>query len=317
MAHANDGGGSIRIPAACCGVFGLKLTRARVPLGPDFGDVLNGLVVEHAVTRGVRDSVALLDAIAGADVGDPYWAPPPARPYLQEIGADPGRLRIALTRQLPDGPEVHPDCVAAVEDAAKLCETLAHAVEEDCPRFEFPATLELFTGIWAVGCAQALEGIARRQGMEIDPERLEPLTGALYRMGASISAADYLLRINALQSIARRIARFFVEYDVWLTPTLAEPPPALGTFAATRDEPLKGFFRAADFTPFTPLCNITGQPAMSVPLYWNADGLPIGTHFVGRFGDEATLFRLAAQLESARPWAGRWPPLSIREKRLG
>jgi amidase len=148
--------------------------------------------------------------------------------------------------------------------------------------------------------------------MKIDLERLEPLTGTLYRMGASISATDYLLRVNALQSIARRIARFFIDYDVWLTPTLAKPPAMLGTFVATNDEPLMGFFRAADFTPFTPLCNITGQPAMSVPVYWNADGLPIGTHLVGRFGDKATLFRLAAQLESARPWGLRWPPLSVR-----
>ncbi len=146
-------------------------------------------------------------------------------------------------------------------------------------------------------------------------ERLEPLTESLYRMGVSMSATDYLLRVNALQLLARRIGHFFVDYDVWLTPTLAEPPPPLGTFAATAEDPLAGFRRAAAFTPFTPLCNVTGQPAMSVPLYWNTEGLPIGTHFVGRFGDETTLFRLAAQLEAARPWAERWPPLSVRENR--
>jgi amidase len=317
FAHANDGGGSIRIPASCCGIFGLKPTRARTPLGPDFGDLLNGLVVEHAVTRSVRDCAALLDATSGPDVGDPYWAPPPARPYLQEIGAAPERLRIALSRELPNGPKVHADCVAAVEDAAKLCEVLGHRVEEACPAFDFPGTLELFTGIWAAGCAQALEGITRLHGLKIEMDRLEPLTRALYRMGASMSATDYLLRVNALQLLARGIGRFFVDYDVWLTPTLAEPPTPLGAFAATPEEPLRGFLRATAFTPFTPLCNITGQPAMSVPLYWNTEGLPIGAHFVGRFGDETTLFRLASQLESERPWAKRWPALSVHEQARG
>ncbi len=314
MAHANDGGGSIRIPASCCGVFGLKPTRARIPLGPDFGDIMSGLVVQHAVTRSVRDSALLLDATAGPETGDPYWAPPPRRSFVEETKADPGWLRIVFSRCIPDGPEVHADCVAAVEDAARLCESLGHTVEEAEAPFDYHATSHLFADIWAAGCANALELIARESGQRPSPEQVEPLTWALYERGSQLSAPDYLVRMNAVQRLARHVVRVLDDYDLWLTPTLAEPPPPLGTFVASPDDPMKGFHRAGVFTPFTPICNVTGQPAMSIPLYWNRDGLPIGAHFVGRFGDEATLFRLAAQLEQARPWMGRWPSLSVMER---
>jgi len=310
MAHGGDGGGSIRIPASCCGVFGLKPTRARNPLGPDFGDVFGGLVVEHAVTRSVRDSAALLDATSGPDVGDPYWAPPPARPFLQEVGADPGRLRIAFSTQAPTGAAVHADCVSAVRDAASLCADVGHEVVEAAPEVAGELLIQAFITLWSAGCAWTIDGMALVTGRTPTPDRFEPLTWALYEMGRQQSASAYLLAVTVLQRVARDIARFLVNFDVWLTPTLAEPPVPLGTFDSPAENPLQGLLRAAAFMPFTPICNVTGQPAMSVPLFWNADGLPVGTHFTGRFGDEATLFRLGAQLEAARPWTERRPPLS-------
>ncbi len=312
MAHANDGGGSIRIPASCCGVFGLKPTRARNPLGPHFGDLFSGLVAEHAVTRSVRDSAALLDATAGAELGDPYCAPPPARPFTQEVGADPGKLRIAFTTAAPTGAQVHADCVAAVMDAAKLCEELGHEVEEAAPQLNGEMLVNAFMTIWSAGNAWTVDSLSFAVGRKPSSEDFEPGTWALIEMGRRRSAPDYLLAVQTLQIFSRRIAQFMQKYDALLTPTVAEPPLPLGSFDSTSDDPMAGMRRAGLFTPFTPICNATGQPAMSVPLYWNADGLPIGTHFVGRFGDEATLFRLAAQLEAARPWADRHPPISVR-----
>ena len=304
MAHANDGGGSIRIPASCCGLFGLKPTRARNPLGPDFGDLMSGLVAEHALTRSVRDSAALLDATAGPDVGDPYWAPPAERPYLQEVGADPGRLRIAFTANAGADVAVHADCVQAVEDAAKLCTELGHEVEEKTLPLNAEMLFNAFSVLWSAGTASTLKILGATQ------EQVEPLSWALKEMSEQYSAADYILALQTLQSASREVARFFQNTDVLLTPTLAEPPLPLGAFASPPDNPLQGFYRSAMFACFTPVCNMTGQPGMSVPLFWNADNLPVGSHFIGRFGDEATLFRLAAQLEEARPWAGRRPPIS-------
>ncbi|NIQ37241.1 MAG: amidase [Proteobacteria bacterium] len=311
MAHANDGGGSIRIPASCCGVFGLKPTRARNPLGPDMGDIMGGLVVEHAVTRSVRDSAALLDTTAGPDLGDPYWAPPPERPFFQEVGENPGRLRIAFTTEAGTGVPVHPDCISAVQSAVTLCEDLGHELIEGAPELDTTVMFQAFATLWSAGCAAFLDHIALETGQNPTSEQVEPLTWALYEMGRKHTASDCLLALAALQKGARDVAGFFQDHDVWLTPTLAEPPVPLGTFDSPPDNPLQGFYRAAAFVPFTPICNITGQPAMSVPLFWNAEGLPIGSHFVGRFGDEATLFRLAAQLEEARPWTIRRPSISV------
>jgi amidase len=307
MAHGNDGGGSIRIPASCCGLFGLKPTRGRNPLGPHYGDLFSGLVAEHALTRSVRDSAALLDATAGPAPGDPYWAPPPARPYRAEVGTPPGALRIAFTGVSATGVPVHEDCVRAVEDAARLCASLGHHVEEATPETDGNDLSQQFITLWSAGAAWSIEDWARRTGRTPAPEHFEPLTWGLYQMGTRRTGADYLLALQDLQRVSRDIARFFGRYDVWLTPTLAEPPLPLGSFDAEPDNPMQGLFRAAQFVPFTPICNITGQPAMSVPLHWNAAGLPIGVHAVSRFGDEATLFRLAAQLEAARPWANRLP----------
>jgi len=310
MAHGNDGGGSIRIPASCCGLFGLKPTRARNPLGPDFGDFMDGLVCEHALTRSVRDSAALLDATSGPDVGDPYWAPPPARPFIEEVGADPGHLRIAFTTEAPTGPPLHPDCVDAVKDAAALCADLGHDVVEASPPLNGQMITQTFTTVWLANCALTIDGLAMATGRTVSQEQFEPLTWSFYERGHQVTASAYLIAITMQQMMSRAIARFFVDHDLWLTPTLGEPPVPLGTFDSPPDDPLQSFRRAATFVPFTPIFNITGQPAMSVPLYWNGAGLPVGAHFAGRFGDEATLFRLAAQLEQARPWAGRRPPIS-------
>lgn len=309
FAHANDGGGSIRIPASCCGVFGLKPTRGRNPLGPHFGDIFSGLVVEHAVTRSVRDSAALLDATAGYDLGDPYIAPVPARPFVQEVSVPPGQLRIAFTTQSHTGVPVHPDCVAAVHDAAKLCQELGHDVIEAAPQLHPEMLSKAFFTVWAAGCAWTVDSFSFAVGRPPAEEELEPLTRVMNELGRKRSAAEYLLAVQTLQIFARRIAQFMSSYDLLLTPVLAEPPVPLGTFAATPEDAMAGMKRSGLFAAFTAVQNMTGQPAMSVPLFWNKDGLPIGVQFVGRYGDEATLFRLAAQLEIARPWAHRRPPL--------
>jgi amidase len=311
MGHANDGGGSIRIPASCCGLFGLKPTRARNPLGPSTGDVLNGLSCEHAITRTVRDSAALLDATAGPDVGDPYWAPAPARPYRDEVASEPGRLRIAVTTTAATDVPVHQDCVRAVRETAGLCEELGHDVFDFTPRdVDGNALTDAFLVLYVSGVAASVAGWALQTGRTPTEADFEPLTWAMRELGVSRSPADYLLAIAHLQRFSRQVGGWFTGFDVWLMPVLAEPPLPLGAFDAPPDQALLPLIRAGAWVPFTPIANITGQPAMSVPLHWNGDGLPVGSQFVGRYGDEATLFRLAAQLERARPWAGRRPPVS-------
>jgi amidase len=306
MAHANDGGGSIRIPASCCGVFGLKPTRARNPLGPFLGDVYTGLVAEHAVTRTVRDSAALLDTTSGYAPGDPYCAPPPARPFAQEAGTDPGRLRIAFSAQTPLGTDIHPDCVAAVEDAARLLSDLGHEVVNAAPAYNGELIWKHFMSIWTAGTVWTIRNNVYGLGRRPEEGEIESITSAYQALGETVSAADYLIAVQYFQMLARQIAAFMKDYDVLLSPTLGSPPLPLGSFTPTPEDGL-ALGVASRFVPFTPIFNATGQPAMSVPLFWNSEGLPIGTHFAGRFGDEATLFRLAAQLEQARPWANRRP----------
>jgi amidase len=307
LAHANDGGGSIRIPAACCGVFGLKPTRARNPCGPEFGDYLHGFVVEHAVSRSVRDSAALLDATEGADLGAPYHAPAKARPYAEEARTPPGKLRIGLVTRSMTGVPIEPEVSAGLADAARLCAELGHEVVEVTPNAEGPAVSDAFITLWVGGCAFAVSETAARLGKTPTPEELEPLTWALYEMGKGIPLTRYLASLARLQATARRLAEQFEAFDLWMSPTTAHAPLPLGSFDAAPGNPLAGLFKAAEFAPFTPMANATGQPAMSVPLAWSQAGLPIGIHFVARFGDEATLFRLAGQLEQARPWATRKP----------
>jgi len=226
------------------------------------------------------------------------------------VGADPGRLRIAFTTEAFTGGKVHDDCVSAVREAAGLCADLGHEVEEASPAIVGEMVVQTFLTVWAVGAAMAVDGYALLTGRTATSDQFEPSTWALCERGRQVSASSYLIAVTLLQQIARNMGRFLVDYDVWLTPTLAEPPVPLGTFDSPPENLLKWLDRAVEYMPFPPICNVTGQPAMSVPLYWNAEGLPVGTHFIGRFGDEATLFRLAAQLEEARPWAGHRPPVS-------
>ena len=308
MAHGTDGGGSIRIPASCCGVFGLKPTRGLNPRGADYGDVQVRLVVEHALTRSVRDSAALLDATAGCDLSDSRPAFGPRTRFLQEVGADPGRLRIAFSS--PDHVDLHSDCADALKDAALVCHHLGHDVINAEPRIDYFRAAQLFATLWTAGCAATLDDIARCDGITIGNEDVEPLTWFLYETGQRVSAAEYESALRELQDMALSVAGFFAEFDVWLTPVVTEPPPLLGSFDAPVEDRFAAFRRASVFAPVPAICNVTGQPAMSVPLYWNAQGLPIGSHFAGRLGDEATLFRLAGQLEQYRPWKARRPVVS-------
>lgn len=310
MAHGNDAGGSIRIPASCCGLFGLKPTRARNPLGPDLGDVFGGFVADHAVTRSVRDSAALLDATCGPAIGDPYHAPGHERPFLEEIGADPGRLRIAFVGASPTGGPVHDDCASAAAAAAELCSSLGHEVDEMDIDFDAEVVVQAFTTIYIAGVAWVIDLFARLTGGEPAAEQFEPLTWALYEIGRQTTAPAYMVAHTELQAMTRIVSTAFAEYDAVLSPSMPEPPYPLGSFDSPPDNPLGGLIRAGAIVPFTSICNFTGLPGMSVPLNWNDDGLPVGTQFIGRFGDEATLFRLASQLESACPWAERRPPVS-------
>ena len=308
FAHGNDLGGSLRYPASACGLFALKPTRARNPLGPEYGDVAAGGAAEHALTRSVRDSAALLDATSGPDVGDPYWAPPPARPFLDEVGADPGRLRIGYTTATPDGDPGHPDCVAAAEHAARLCASLGHEVTETgWPGFSPEVGAAIGTIITAAA-SWILRYWIRRVGREPADGEIEPLNRALWQAGEQVTAAQWLTAMEDVQRFSRRVARFLTGFDAFLTPTMSTPPLPIGTMVSTPDDPWRSLEISGQTVRYAGVvANLTGNPAMSVPLWWNDDGLPIGVHFLGRFGDEATLIRLAAQLEAAQPWAGRRP----------
>ena len=308
IAHASDGGGSIRIPAACCGLFGLKVTRGRNSMAPYAGESIAGCSVEHVVSISVRDSAAVLDATAGPAPGDPYFAPLPARPFLEEVGADPGQLRIALATRPFNGMPVDPVCVRAAEAAAQLCEELGHVVETATPAFDAAGLDEHFNLVFAVGAAGNIRLRARALGRELNPARLERITWATIQEADRVSGPSFVQSVNRLHGISREIAPFFRTYDLLLTPALAEPPVKLGVIDMMSDSLDAYRERLWRFTPFTYPFNVTGQPAMSVPLAWSDEGLPIGVQFVGRYGDEATLLRLAAQLEMARPWADRRPP---------
>ncbi|MGQ0702655.1 MAG: amidase [Gemmatimonadales bacterium] len=330
VASGGDGGGSIRIPAACCGLFGLKPTRARTPVGPVYGEAWRGAAVEHVLTRSVRDSAAILDATLGPDPGAPYFAAPPERPFVEELARTPGRLIIAFTARPWLGGQVHPDCRTALAESARFLESLGHTVEEASPEFDGPGFARAFLTMICTelrGDLDDLEGQIGRKGRVSD---FEPATWALLLLGRAIPGTEYARAVRFLQRISRQVAPFFERYDVLLTPTVSTPPVPIGALQPTPREraqlQLLGrmgsgkLFRWAglidqmaekvfDWIPWTPLANVTGQPAMSVPLAWNREGLPIGMHFMGRYGDEATLFRLAVQLEKARPWFGRMPTL--------
>jgi amidase len=318
MAHGNDGGGSIRVPASCCGLFGLKPTRGRNPLGPLFGDMASGLTHEHALTRTVRDSAALLDATSGPAPGDPYWAPPKERPYLQEIRRKPRTLKIGALMEIPPGwhdeSKVHPDCREATKSAARLCEALGHKVEKIKPALlGWPGLISTFGAAFSCYTGHAVAYWERELGKKIQQKELEPFTWLSYQAGLKRTGADYLVLVEEIQRFSRKLALWYQEggYDLLLTPTMVIPPVESGAFQFKAEDIGSLLKVTFGFVAFTKIQNMTGQPAMSVPLYWNMDNIPIGVQFAGRFGDEGTLFRLAAQLEKARPWADKRPVISV------
>lgn len=307
-AHASDGGGSIRMPASCCGLFGLKPSRGRVSFAPaDEG--WGGFSIQHAVTRTVRDSAALLDVVCRPVDGDPYWLEPPATPFAAEVGRDPGKLRIGVLPGGVAGETIDPECAAAVADVARLCASLGHEVEEISLTVDFPAMREGAGSIIAANIAATIDGEIARRGRPLEDGEIDAVTVAMHRRGQRVSGALYVQSMQAAHAAGRAVARTQETFDVLLCSTMGQPPIPKG---ALRGDPLdlRGYAdRLFAFMTNTQLANLTGQPAMSVPLAWSAGGLPIGIQFMGRPGDEAGLLRLAGQLETARPWAGRRPAM--------
>jgi amidase len=311
IAHGNDGAGSLRNPAACCGVFALKPSRGRITLGPDSGDALFGMGCEGVLSRSVRDSAAALDAVAGPAAGDPYVIAPPHAPYRQEVDRDPAPLRIAVTTDAWSGAPIGEESRAATWQAARLCEALGHHVEEARPAFDYAEYRRANIDAWAAGMVSWVDGLAAINGRVPGDDNLEAATLAIYRHGKALSAGELLAVPAVMNRISRAVGGFFETYDLLLTPVTATPAAPLGTYDqnAPGITPERWFDHKGSFTPFLALFNLTGQPAMSVPLCHSADGLPLGVQFAAGFGREDLLFRLAGQLERALPWASRRPPL--------
>ncbi|HEY4397338.1 MAG TPA: amidase [Acidimicrobiia bacterium] len=311
VAHGTDGGGSIRIPASCCGLIGLKPSRGRTSLGPRWGQLSVILTCELVLARSTRDVAGALDALSKPFPGDPVVAPAPGRRFSDEVGADPGKLRIGILTSNPLGTgEVHPDCVAAAEDAGRLLESLGHQIEPSFPdAFADPEIFGPFTMLWTTDTAHYLDDFSNLVGKPVTEVDVEPLTWALAEAGRAVTGAQFREAIRVMEEVGRRAAPWWDGFDLLLTPTLGEPPLPLGTLDPQPDNPLHGYLRAAEFVPFTVQFNVSGQPAISVPLSWNDDGLPIGTQLVAAYGREDLLLRVAAQLEQARPWADRRPPV--------
>ena len=303
-AHASDGGGSIRTPASCCGLFGMKPSRGRVSFAP-LGEGWAGASVQHAVTRSVRDSAALLDAVCRPQPGDPYFLPAPERPFVEEAAIEPGRLRIAVMAGGMQGP-IDAECEAAVRETARLCVELGHDVQEATIPGDVQAMAQAASAAIGASIAAGLDTIAQQRGKPIEAGEIEGLTMATYRRGATVTAAVYVQGIAALHAYGRAVAQLFETYDALLLSTLGQPAIPIGWILEDRKEITERLFA---FMPNTQAFNNTGQPAMTVPLAWSRSGLPIGMQFVARTGGEATLFRLAGQLEQARPWFDRVAPL--------
>ncbi|MEZ5408228.1 MAG: amidase [Acidimicrobiales bacterium] len=312
MASGGDGGGSIRVPASACGLFGLKPARGRVPSGPDHGEVWGGFASEGVISRSVRDSAAALDAVAGAQRGDANVAPPPGRPYRREVGAPVGRLRIGVLAQAPgEIHEVHPDCVVAVSDAAQLLVELGHEVEVGHPAAldeaaEFRRHFGVIVSAHAAADFDHWERVVGRPLTEAD---IEPVDWAMVQRAKARPTGRYLESVTWVDQWRRRLCSWWADTDLLLTPTMANPPVRLGELVHTAEDPMAGMAKAGPSIVFTSPFNASGQPAMSVPLWWNDAGLPVGVQLVAAPWREDVLFRVAAQLEAARPWGGRRPPV--------
>ncbi|MBD3254412.1 MAG: amidase, partial [Candidatus Lokiarchaeota archaeon] len=317
LAHGNDGGGSIRIPASCNGIFGLKPTRARNPLGPHIGDVGNGIAVEHGLSRTVRDSAALLDATSGPAIGDPYWAPPKKRPYIEEVGREVGNLKIGYITSIPFGwsfeTKIDPECETAIRETAQFCGELGHKVEEiDVNELSYKNLFMHFGVIFSSTTGHMINYWERELDKKITQDEVEPVTWMVYQNAATRTGADYLTAVEHCQRFSRKLARWFHrgDYDILLNSTLTVPPIKPGSLSPNNIRKAgKAIQLMSKLVAYTFIYNISGQPAMSVPLYWTSDNVPIGMQFAARFGEEGLLFQLAAQLEKEKPWINRKPPI--------
>ncbi|BCO38135.1 putative amidase AmiC [Mycobacterium heckeshornense] len=307
FAHASDGGGSIRIPASCCGLVGLKPSQGRTTLGPIRDETALG--VENCVSRTVRDTAALLDAVRGPGIGDTVIAPPPTRPYIDEVGAEPGRLRIGLLDHHPQGGAVAPECTAAARSVAALLESLGHVVEQAWPTALEDTTLSSrFAALWSTNMGVSLRRFEEQLGRPLAEDEFEPMNRVQAEFAARFSSIDYALALSATAQFRRSVQAWWAEgWDLLLTPTVAELPLPLGTITNNPDRPMDAIDRAGQFCPFTPPFNMSGQPAINVPVEWTDAGLPVGVQLVAAYGREDVLLQVAGQLEAAKPWAHRTP----------
>jgi amidase len=308
VAHGNDGGGSLRIPASCCGLVGLKPSRGRVSRGPDLGD--SYLVSDGVLTHTVAETALLLDVLSGYEVGDATWAPRPAERYALSIRRDPGRLRVAMTADNALDADVDPECLRGMHETGELLASLGHEVVEAAPALPGKDTLRIFTGVFGPAIALGVAYGELLAGRPPEDDEIEPLSRALWEISLGMTSVEYLAALAQLQALARSVIAFFAEYDVLLTPALAERPLAIGECDGLGENPMEDFARSGRFTPYTALFNVTGQPAISLPAGFGEDGLPTNAHIVGKPLGEETLLQLAAQLENARPSNGRRPDLA-------